>query len=81
MFGLMVLVHIKFALFLDSKNCTIEAAPQPPPRRNQRENPFDRHHSIARPAPPPPNYSLNPNTQGNTNDRLFCFKHLIYFSF
>lgn len=64
-------------LFIDSTHCSIESAPQPPPRRNQREpvreNPFDRPvrpsgggaavtSSSHRPAPPPPKHATAPKT-------------------
>ncbi|XP_055326405.1 sesquipedalian-1-like isoform X2 [Sitodiplosis mosellana] len=51
----------------DSTNCSIESVPKPPPRRNQRENPFDRP---ARPAPPPPKCVTAPNSNPNTQESI-----------
>lgn len=61
--------EIELGLFIDSTNSSTELAPQPPPRRNQRENPFDRpaqslpsRPDAHRPAPPPPVHKTAPNT-------------------
>lgn len=72
--------EIELDLFIDSTNSLKESAPQPPPRRNQRENPFDRpaqslpsRPDVHRPAPPPPpvhKNAPNTNTQGKNLNRL-----------